>query len=307
MTQELYKRYRPKIFKRVVGQATAVKTLSNYVKHGSVPHTILFSGPSGCGKTTMARILKDKLQCSNQDFVERNAAEYRGIDSVRDIQKRIGLRPISGPCRIWLLDEVHQLSRDGQNALLKILEDTPTHVYFFLCTTDPQKLLKTIVTRSTEIRLGLCKEDDLRDLVAFVCKKEDRELDEDVVDKLVEVAEGSARKALVVLDAVLQHDDEAVQTRAILEADTQRQAVELGRALMNPKATWANVRSILTELDDEPESLRHMVLGYATSVLLKGGKQAARAYTLIDAFRDNFFDSKRAGLVAACYEVMTNR
>src|SRR5690606_3369465 len=110
---------------------------------GDIPHAMLFTGPSGCGKTTLARILRVKLRCSDNDFQEINAADFRGIDSIRSMRQQVGAAPLGGDSRIWLIDEAHSMTADAQNAFLKLLEDTPRHVYFFLATTDPQKLKKT--------------------------------------------------------------------------------------------------------------------------------------------------------------------
>src|SRR5688572_25883760 len=140
---ELYKKFRPKTLKGVVGQEGAVSSLQSMIDKGRLPHTILFSGPSGCGKTTIARILKGILECSDLDFFEINCADFKGIDMVRDIRRYVGIPPLHGKSRVWLIDEAHQLTKDAQNAFLKLLEDTPKHAYFMLATTDPQKLLPT--------------------------------------------------------------------------------------------------------------------------------------------------------------------
>jgi len=139
--------------------------LAQMVKRNKVPHTLLFSGPPGCGKTTLARILRKKLNCGKYDFSEVNCADFRGIDMVRDIRSHLQQAPISGDCRVWLIDEAHKLSNDAQNAFLKMLEDTPNHVYFFLATTNPQKLLKTIRTRCTEVVVKSLGDKNMEELI----------------------------------------------------------------------------------------------------------------------------------------------
>lgn len=302
---ELYKVHRPKTFKAVKGQNEAVSMLDKLLHGKKIPHTILFSGPSGCGKTTLARILKKKLECSDSDFCEVNAADFRGIEMVRDIRKGAQLKAIDGSCRIWLIDEAHQMSSQAQNAFLKMLEDTPPHVYFFLATTDPQKLLKTIRTRCTEIAVKALNHEHITELLESVLKKEKKTLPEDVSDAIVKASEGSARKALVLLHQVIDLDDETEQLRVITESDHDKEAIELARLLMNPTSTWKEITSTIKKIQQEPEQIRWVVLGYASNVLLGGatGKPAAKAYLIIDSFRDNFFDSKRAGLVASCYQV----
>src|SRR5687768_10085551 len=125
MSEALYKKHRPKTLKGIVGQDGAVASLQKMIDRNLIPHAILFTGDSGVGKTTIARILKDHLECGDPDFIEVNAADSKGIDMVRDIRSRAGLSPMAGPCRVWLIDEAHKLTTDAQNCILKILEDGP--------------------------------------------------------------------------------------------------------------------------------------------------------------------------------------
>lgn len=302
---ELYRKHRPKNFKQVFGQEKAVKTLMAALKGSTLPHQLLFTGPSGCGKTTLARILKDKLDCSERDFREINCADFRGIDMVREIRQAVNLHALGGTSRVWLIDEAHKLSNDAQNALLKMVEEPPEHVYFFLATTDPGKLLKTMQTRVTEIRTVALTNEAMNKMLDFVLAKEEKEISQDVRDKLIESSEGSARKALVILQTVLGLEDEEEQLAAILNAVNSGQAIQVARALMNPRTTWIEMAKILKTVDEDPESIRRLILGYATTTLLGGNAAIAqRAYFLLVAFSDNFFDTGRAGLVASCYEVV---
>ena len=296
-----------------MGQAEAVSVLTRLGKADNVPHSLLFTGPSGCGKTTIARILKKKLKCHDSDFKEINAAETRGIDMVRDIKDTMGYAPMGGEgsCRIYLVDEAHKMSNDAQNAILKILEDTPKHVYFFLCTTDPQKLIKTIKTRCTEIQVKALNRAGTKELVESTCEKEGTEVSEDVIEaiheaSLIEGTNGaSSRKVMVILQSIIALSDETKQLQAIAQNDTKAEAFELCKVMLyNPRSTWPDVAKVLNKIEAEPESIRYMVLGAASSALLKGGKLSSRAYSCIVAFRENFYDSKKAGLVAACYEVV---
>lgn len=302
---EIYKKHRPKYLKDIVGQNTTVVLLEVLLKNG-FPQSIMLCGNSGCGKTTIARILKSELGCSDRDFTEINAADSRGIDTIRDIKATMGLCPVEGKRKIWLIDEAHKLTGDAQTALLKTLEDTPRHCNFMLATTHPDKLLPTIRTRCTEIRVVPISQDHMGSLLLKVCKKEKKEISQEVVSRIIEVSEGSARKALVVLESIIGLESEEEQLKVILSSEGKRQSIELCRVLLNPRSQWKEVTKILENLEEEPEQLRWMVLGYCASVLLKGGKMADRAYAIINSFESNFFDSKKAGLVAACYRVMAN-
>lgn len=301
MTTELYKKHRPSTLSTIVGANSTVAALTNMLARGTLPHTLLFQGPSGCGKTTLARILRHELKCHDADFKELNCSSFRGIDTIREIARIMNLAAIGGKVRIWLLDEVHQLSKDGQNAALKILEDTPKHVYFFLCTTEPQKLIKTIRTRCTDMPVYDLTYKELERLVKRVVRKEKKSLCEEVMDEIISSAQGSARTALVLLDKVLWLNEEQQLKAVALASEENNDVMALSRALFQGD-DWRKIAGILRNLTAEPETIRYNVLGYARAVLLKGNND--RAYTMILAFADNFYDSKKAGVIGACYEVV---
>lgn len=306
MKTELYKKHRPKELWEVIGQTTTTQ-IDKMLKNKKFPHASLFAGPSGCGKTTLARIIKDKLNCSDSDFNEVNCADFRGIDFVREIRTSMNLAPLGGSVRVWLIDEAHQLSSQAQNAFLKILEDTPQHVYFILATTEPQKLLKTIRTRCTTFTVQALNFDESETLIKTICQKEEIELEEEVIENLIKLGEGSARQILVLMDSIISIDDPEEQLQLLFKSDTKREAIEICRALFKPKPIWGEVAAVLKSVNEEPESLRWMILSYANSILMKqknkNGK-SIRAYEVIDSFKTNFYDSKKAGLTAACFEVV---
>jgi DNA polymerase-3 subunit gamma/tau len=301
MTQELYKRHRPRRLDKVVGNTETVEALRAMLLAKRVPHSILFSGPSGCGKTTLARILRSELGCHDLDFVEMNCSSFRGIDTVRDIMRTMHLSPAAGPCRVWILDEVHQLSRDGQHGALKMLEDTPSHVYFLLCTTDPQKLLPTIRNRCTDLPVRTLTQDEVGRLVRRVSKRAKITLSEEIRDLLVTTSEGSPRAALVALEKLRHVPPEAQADALVSHKEEQTEAIELCRALIK-KQPWKRIAQILGGLKSDPERIRWAVLGYARSVLLRS--KDPQAYLVLCAFESHFYDSKDAGLARACYEAI---
>lgn len=304
---EFYKKYRPKTLQELIGQSEAVATINTFIKRKSFPHVILLSGASGCGKTTVARILKDLIGCSDADFIEQNCADFRSIDDVRSIRRSVGLSPMSGKARIWLLDECQQLPTTTQSGLLKLLEDTPKHVYFILATTDPGKLMKTIHGRCTEIKIKEMKSHDMNTLIKSVVKKEKGKITDEVIEGIIDSAEGSARKALVLLDQVLGLSTEDEQIEAVKAGTFKKQGIDLARALLDSKSQWIDIAKILKVLEDEPETVRYIVMGYARSILLSGGKLAGRAAMVIDFFSSNFYDSKAPGLALACWNVHTTK
>lgn len=301
---ELYLRYRPKKFSEVIGQESAVNTLVDMGRRKAMPHVLLFVGGSGTGKTTLARIVARKLKCTGLDFLELNAAKERGIEMVRGISQRMGLAPVSSPCRIWLLDEVGLLTHEGQSALLKMLEDTPQHVYFFLATTNPEKLKETIKTRCTTIACRAIRTADLELLVAKIAAAEGKTLDELVVEKIAETAQGSARAALVILHQIIGMETVEKQMAGIGDVDVSGDGFKIAQLLNNGRTRWPEMSAALSATDADPEGIRYVILGYFRKVLVGKGGNPARAAAIIESFQYNFFDSKAAGLAAACYSVI---
>jgi DNA polymerase III gamma/tau subunit len=303
---EIYKKHRPKSLKEVVGQTAVIKSIATMLSSYNLPHTMLFSGPSGVGKTTLARILGSELRCSEADLIELNCADFKGIDMVRDIRTRLYQAPLKGPCKIWLIDECHELTKPAQQAFLKILEDTPEHIYFFLCTTDPQKLLNTIKTRSTEIVLKELSDAELGKLLLRIIKKEKVNITNKVIKKIIKNSEGSARKALVFLHQVLNLKNESDMIESIITSTVESVTKTIAQALMDTRTNWKIMSSILKECElNEIEKVRRGVLGYASSCLLSPNNRIhSRSYLIIDSFQDHFFDSGKAGLIKSCYEII---
>ena len=299
----LYEKHRPKEYTQVAGNEAAMKILSTFDKRGGYPHCLLFTGPSGCGKTTLARIVAHKVGGVGTDIKVLNSALFRGMDSVRNIQEKIDIRPTQGKSRVYILDEIHQQTKDAQNGLLKVLEDTPETVYFLLCTTDPQKLIKAIKTRCTEIKVNLVTEKEAAQVLERVMKREKLKLHSSVISKLINCADGSPRKLLVDLDKIKDIENKEEQLEAIVKSDYETQSIDLCRGLFQKKS-WKEIATILKAIEEEPETVRRSILGYANAILLNSGQQ--RALTCIDIFRDNLYDGGKALLTAMCYEFAVN-
>lgn len=305
MTQEIYKKYRPKDLNEIVGQDHIVKPLSKMLESKEVPHTILFCGPKGTGKTTTVHILKKELKCSKWDFTDQDCGQKGGIDTIRDIERNINLVPMKGKTRIWVLNECHQLSAAAQNSLLDMTEFTPKHAYFFLCTTDPQKLLPALRSRCTIFACKPINGTNMRKLLQRICKQEKLKISEEVEDKIISNADGSARNALVLLNSIKLLTSEEDQLETIASSITEKSAIEIARTIFNPRAKWIDMCKLLKETKgEEPESIRNLILSYANTILLSGGKQSERAFEVIQIFRDNWYDCKNSGLSSCCYEAM---
>lgn len=299
MTRELYNDYRPEEFTDVHGQDTAVAVLQGMIARKSVPHGLLFSGPSGCGKTTLARIFRRKIGCGDIDYHEMNCADVRGIDHIREIARQMRLAPMGGRCRVYLIDEAHRLTTDAQSAMLKMIEDAPAHVYFFLATTDPRKILATVRTRCTDVTVNAVAPAQLIDILRGVASKAGVKIDKEIAAAIAEASDGSARRAVVILDQIAAVEDKATRMDLIRRADVAAVGIEIARALYQRKP-WAAVAPLIKSCDEDPEGLRYVIMGYAQSILLSG-KSDERAFEMIDEFSRNFFDSKKAGLTAAAY------
>lgn len=307
----LYNDYRPQDFDQMFGNEAELESLAQLFHSDAQqrpPQAFLFCGPSGCGKTTAARIVKDKLKCSDMDCREINAADFRGIDTVREIIAQMRLRPMEGPARVWLIDECHQLSRDAQSALLKALEDTPAHVTFILATTDPEKLLPTIKTRCATYEFKPLMDSEMESLLDGVVEGEKKQLDDKARSIIVRDSMGSPRMALVILEKVLSLPMAKQAAAAEVQAAKENKCIDLCRLLIK-KAPWAEVAACLKGLEKEDaEQIRHGVLGYAQSVLLNQkdikSPVASRAFVVIDAFRESIFYTKRPGLTAACFSTL---
>lgn len=309
--------YRPMNFDEVVGNEYTISALKAWAAKDarSRSHSLLFIGPSGMGKTTLARIAASELKAYdpeqkaayNPDYTELNAADFKGIEMVRQIRRQMYLRPVKSPCRVWLLDECAKLTGDAQEALLKCLEEPPVHVYFLLATTEPEKLKVTLKRRCTPFEVtpisGFETIKLMREVLAAEANhtKTKSTISKDALGQIALDAMGSAGIALALLDKVmgLSKKEQLAQVKQYTEK--QNEAIQLCRALMRPKPSWKAVSAILRDLrSDDAERVRRAVLGYATSVLLGTGLNP-RAYVVLDCFTEPFYNSGFPGLVHACY------
>ena len=303
MSVSLATKYRPQMLRDFLGNENTTSALRSMMEREEIPHTLLFTGPSGCGKTTLARIVAKRLKCSEHDLQELNTADFRGIDTIRDVIRNMSLCPMSGTCRVWILDEVHQISKDGQHALLKALEDTPKHVYFLLSTTEPEKLLHTIRTRCVTFDVKPLSDKLMDVLLKTVIQKEGVDnVPQETLDQIVQDSLGSARMALSILDKVVNMDPADMLVAAKQQASQTNVAIDLCRALIG-KRPWREISKIIQGLDQEPESVRRAVLGYASAVLLKSGQP--QAYVVLDCFRQDFFTTGKSGLTMSAYAAVS--
>ena len=199
----LYRTHRPAKWSEVIGQDHVVSALKEAISSKRVAHAYLFSGTRGTGKTTVARILAHELKTADEDINEIDAASNRGIDDIRALREHVAVLPFSSEYKVYIIDEVHMLSKDAWNALLKTLEEPPHHVIFILATTELNKVPDTIISRCQTFMFRTPTRDILGKQIISVAKKEGYELDPGAADLIALLGDGSFRDALGMLEKVI--------------------------------------------------------------------------------------------------------
>ena len=301
MSDALHILYRPQELDEIAGNKGAVAAIESLLERDvkDIPHAWLFSGASGCGKTTLARIVADKLGCSDMDFYEYNSSSMRGIDTIRDIEQKCKLAPMAGKVKVYLLDEIHMLTTAAQEASLKILEDAPKNVFFFLATTNPEKLKKAMRTRCTDIVVKSLNSREIISLLKEICEAEEKEVDTEVLSKIAMSCDGSPREAVKMLDMVIDVAEKDMALEVIENTHvSEASVIELCRALLK-KEQWKNIAKILNNLEADPEQVRRAALTYFSKVLLGNGE--LRIAEMLEQFESNYYDSGKAGLILSCF------
>ena len=273
----LARKYRPHNFKELVGQSHTVRTLVNALDNNNLHHGFLFTGTRGVGKTTIARIFAKSVNCENGvssnpcgkcetcieidkgqsvDLIELDAASHTGVDNMREILENAQYTPTKNLYKIYLIDEVHMLSKSSFNALLKTLEEPPKHIKFLLATTDPKKLPITILSRCLQFNLNKLSHDEIFNHLKFIMNEESLEFEEDALSKIADFGNGSMRDALSLLDQSISYGNGSVKVsdlKAMLGLVSHNEIVHLASLLVRRDAE--EILSFVRELSHKGENL----------------------------------------------------
>ena len=273
MYQALYRKYRSRTFDEVVGQDQVINSIKYQVKNSTVSHAYIFSGTRGTGKTSTAKILARAVNCehpidgnpcnecetcksilrgTNLDVVEMDAASNNGVDDIRDLREKAFYPPSTSKYKVYIIDEVHMLSKGAFNALLKILEEPPKHLIFILATTEIERVPQTILSRTQRYTFKRISIDTISKNISEILAKEGKSIDEAGIDLIAQMADGSMRDAVSLLDRVVAINDNNISYDKIIEVlgvTTEDTLFELATSILNSDAS-SIIMSVANLADD---------------------------------------------------------
>lgn len=295
--------YRPVDLDSFFGNDHTIETIKKTILRQTPPKTMLITGPSGCGKTTLAYVIRDMLGCTKSGFHEFDASADRGIDKIRQIKEESRLLPMTGNIIVLFFDECHQITGPAQEAMLKLLEDPPPHVYLILATTEPHKLKDTVIRRCTQFTVDRLPREKMMELLEQICIAEKKTWHtKKLFSKINAVCWGSPGQAVKLLDQVIDMENEelaikSVQNVTFDEATVLNLCQALSAKNLTGRQRWDKCRALLQNFNGNSENARLGVLNYLNSILLSTGSSIiAKAMT---PFVDTVMYTGKAGLALA--------
>ena len=324
----LYRKYRPNTFDKVIGQQHIVKTLINQIKTDRISHAYLFTGSRGTGKTSTAKIFSRAINClhpvngspccecevckalekTNVDVLEIDAASNNGVDEIRELRERVKYPPVVGKYKVYIIDEVHMLSSSAFNALLKTLEEPPSHTVFILATTEVHKLPATILSRCLRFDFKLVSLEDLSMLLEKILKEENISYDSESINVLARAGEGSVRDTLSIADRCVSFAGDKLTYQSVIDVlgiSKRDVMINLTNLILEK-----NLGKCLTELDSvlssgkSPLVLSNDLIAYLRDLLLIWSlKEKSREIVVV---KDDVFEKMKAQATQENYSKIVN-
>ena len=275
----LYRKYRPNNFSEVVGQDKVITVIKNEIINNRISHAYLFSGPRGTGKTTTAKIIAKLVNCTNpangeccdkcdnclnfknsSDIVEIDAASNNGVDEIRELRDKVNLVPTNSKYKIYIIDEVHMLTTQAFNALLKTLEEPPSHVIFILATTEPHKIPLTVASRCQKFQFSKISNDEIVHRLSDIIKEENIKLDNEILLEIARLSDGGLRDAINMLDQLLAYKSENITLMDVYNINSCVSYVDIYNFINNMMNNNAvEIVSFIEKIDNEGKNISKFI------------------------------------------------